>query len=174
MPGSYCPHCGEPELTTENQHRYQCQACQFEFFMNVAAAVGIVLTCEDKVLVVRRGREPQKGQWDLPGGFVDQHESVEQALIREIFEELGMTLSSGLHYLGAWPNEYPYKSVHYHTLDIFFTARADKFPDVQLDNQEVSDCQWISVEQLTSLPFAFESASKAIQAFCLTLPDSVK
>lgn len=172
MPGSYCPHCGEPELTTENQHRYQCKACQFEFFMNVAAAVGVVLTCEDKVLVVRRGREPQKGKWDLPGGFVDQHESAEQALSREIYEELAMTLSTGLRYLGAWPNEYPYEGVRYHTLDMFFTANVAELPAVQLDNQEVSDFQWVPVEQLTSLPFAFDSARQAIKTFCSTLPNS--
>lgn len=174
MPGKYCPDCGKPELVSDNQHRFTCEACQFEFFMNVAAAVGVILVLGEKVLVVKRGREPQKDKWDLPGGFVDQHETAEQALVRELHEELGLTTTTEFKYLGAWPNVYPYKNVTYHTLDNFFVATLSEAPAIHLDKNEVNACQWVPIKQLESLPFAFNSAARAIRTFCSGLPDTTE
>ena len=52
--------------------------------------VGAVLVHERRVLLVRRGREPLKGQWSLPGGLVEVGESLEAAVIREVAEETGL------------------------------------------------------------------------------------
>jgi len=49
--------------------------------------VGAILFAEEKVLLVKRGQEPALGQWSIPGGAVDPGETLEQALIREVYEE---------------------------------------------------------------------------------------
>jgi 8-oxo-dGTP diphosphatase len=49
--------------------------------------IGAVIFEEEKVLLVKRGREPALGQWSIPGGCVDLGETLEQALIREVCEE---------------------------------------------------------------------------------------
>jgi len=56
-----------------------------------------------KLVLIKRGGEPYKGQLALPGGFVNEGETVESALLRETREELGIDLSDvPLHNLGAF------------------------------------------------------------------------
>jgi ADP-ribose pyrophosphatase YjhB (NUDIX family) len=55
--------------------------------------VGAVVFLEDAVILVRRNKEPGKGRWSLPGGLVELGESLEEALKREIMEELSVEVS---------------------------------------------------------------------------------
>lgn len=57
--------------------------------------VGGVVLDGDKVLLVRRGREPLRGEWSLPGGLVEVGETLVQALRREIAEETGLAVKVG-------------------------------------------------------------------------------
>ena len=52
--------------------------------------VGGILFLEEQVLLVKRGREPARGQWSIPGGAVDTGETLTQAVIREMEEETGI------------------------------------------------------------------------------------
>lgn len=54
--------------------------------------VGAVIFRGEEVLLVRRGQEPQKGIWSLPGGLVELGEGLEAAIQREILEETGLTV----------------------------------------------------------------------------------
>jgi 8-oxo-dGTP diphosphatase len=57
--------------------------------------VGAVIFREDTVLLVERGREPSCGKWSLPGGLVEVGESLQQAVKREVLEEVGLEVSVG-------------------------------------------------------------------------------
>ncbi len=52
--------------------------------------VGAIITCEGKIALIKRGNEPSKGKWTIPGGLVELAESPEQAVIREAKEETGL------------------------------------------------------------------------------------
>jgi 8-oxo-dGTP diphosphatase len=88
-----------------------------------AVAADIVLFCragsEIQVLLVKRGREPFKGRWAFPGGFVDKDESLEHAASRELLEETGL---SGIHLeqIGAFGD--PGRDPRGHTVSIVFSA----------------------------------------------------
>ena len=59
------------------------------------AGVGAVILDGEKVLLVRRAREPLRGEWSLPGGLVEVGEELTEALRREILEETGLDVRVG-------------------------------------------------------------------------------
>lgn len=58
-------------------------------------AVGVVCWRDDEVLLIRRGREPRKGQWSIPGGKVERFESLKDTALRELREETGVEARLG-------------------------------------------------------------------------------
>jgi ADP-ribose pyrophosphatase YjhB (NUDIX family) len=52
--------------------------------------VGAVVIHEDRVLLIRRGKEPMRGRWLIPGGTVELGETLQEALVREVAEETGL------------------------------------------------------------------------------------
>ena len=88
----YCPSCGSRDVYFDNIKKFRCEACDFTFFQNVAAAAAAVLEYDGKIITIKRGQEPKKGMLDLPGGFLDPGETAEDGLKREIREELNIEL----------------------------------------------------------------------------------
>jgi mutator protein MutT len=58
------------------------------------AAVGAVVIDGERVLLIRRGQEPLKGEWSIPGGAVELGETLEQAVCREVLEETGLSVTA--------------------------------------------------------------------------------
>ncbi len=97
-----------------------CPDCGFQYYINSVAAVAALVTDEKgKLLLTTRGIEPHMGKLDLPGGFIDPGETAEQAVVRELKEELGLNVKS-LNYIGSGPNEYVYAGFSVFTLDLAF------------------------------------------------------
>ena len=161
----FCPKCGLTNSITVENSKIQCNSCDFTLFHNVAATSTIIIKCGDEILFTIRNQEPATGKLDLPGGFVDSNETLEEAGIREIYEELGLKLdSSKLKYLCSYPNTYLYKDISYNLLDAFFIYEIDKKPEIKLDLKELQGFIWVP---LTALNFddalAFESQKKLLR-----------
>lgn len=58
-------------------------------------AVGGILISKGSILLIQRGTEPQKGRWSIPGGKVEVGESLEAAVVREVGEETGLSVTCG-------------------------------------------------------------------------------
>lgn len=90
---SYCPRCAGP-LQWQNKHNeppYQrCKNCGYSIFNNPVGATEAIIIRSGKALMLRRAKEPRRGYWDFPGGFIDGFETPEQGVIREVREETGL------------------------------------------------------------------------------------
>jgi len=67
---------------------------QREFPLSPLVGVGAVIVDRGRVLLVRRGTEPLRGHWSLPGGLIEVGESLEAGLIREVREETGLVVKA--------------------------------------------------------------------------------
>lgn len=74
-------------------------------------------------MLVTRGIEPHYGKLDLPGGFVDPMETAEDAVKRELKEELGLEIVE-MRYFGSAPNQYVFSGYCVFTLDMAFVVKA--------------------------------------------------
>lgn len=94
----YCPKCGHAGFVVNDERSKKCEKCGFTFYLNCATAVAGVIMKGESLLLTRRAEEPYKGMWDLPGGFVEFDETPEEALVREVKEELSLKIRVK-HYL---------------------------------------------------------------------------
>ncbi len=93
---NYCSNCASKVVfkTIEDDHlpRFVCESCGIIHYQNPRVIVGCIPVWEDKVLLCRRGIEPQLGFWNLVGGFLENGENVEDGASREAIEEAGLQL----------------------------------------------------------------------------------
>lgn len=160
----FCVKCAQPNLMQHGEKAYRCNECDFVYFHNVAAAVGALIVCNGQILLVERAQQPAKGKLDLPGGFVDYNESNEQALKRELLEELQLPVND-MRYLFSCPNRYLYKDILYSTLDSFFEIKLEVKPCIVLQEQEVSRYFWIDQASVDVEQLAFESGQRALAMY---------
>ncbi len=172
-PFSHCPGCGAPELTFNGVNRFACTRCGFVFFHNTAAGCAAILTLQDardrveKILLLRRARDPARGKLDLPGGFIDPGESVEEALTREIREETGLEVRD-LGYFCSGPNRYEYRQVLYNTCDLVFTGTADP-GGLRREESEVAALVLRRPEEIVLEEIAFPSLRSAMHRYLTAL-----
>lgn len=94
---NYCSHCGAQQIVHkippgDSLPRFICEVCQTIFYQNPKIVAGCIPEWEDKILLCQRAIEPRYGLWTLPAGFMENQESVEQAAIRETWEEASARL----------------------------------------------------------------------------------
>lgn len=136
-PFNCCLACGSDDIFFDDMKKVGCRDCSFTYYHNVAAAVAAILEYDKMIVLIKRAKDPGKGRLDLPGGFVDPKESAEEAIKREIKEELTINLRE-LRYLGSYPNIYKYEDVIYHTCDLFFYSKIDALP-TDFDKTEIEE-----------------------------------
>ncbi|WP_461629827.1 NUDIX hydrolase [Labilibaculum euxinus] len=126
----YCPKCGGAEFLYKSDNSFLCENCYFHLYVNASAAVAALIVNEKgELLLAKRAVEPQKGMLDLPGGFVDVMETAEQALCREIKEELNLEVAE-LSYFMSYPNEYVFGGLSVFTLDLAYICKIKSFKEI--------------------------------------------
>ena len=141
-----------------------CPSCGFHLHFNPAVAAGVIVSRDDgRVLLLERARQPAKGLFGIPGGFVDIGEDAEQAVHRETHEETGLDVEQ-VEYLGDWRNVYSWRGVDYPVLDLYFTARARPGSTAHA-REEVAACVWVAPEDVEPATLAFDSTRAAFARY---------
>lgn len=169
----FCPNCGSQKIKTIEGIKWQCDECGYKLYHNTAAAVALFLHCQGKLLTFTRTKEPGKGKYGIPGGFVNPAENLEEACKRECFEEVGIE-PENFQYLASFPNVYPYKGIIYNTCDAFYAASfagtaEELLTKTKTIDGEAENCRLIEIENVDIENFAFESHKKAFALFKASL-----
>jgi NAD+ diphosphatase len=161
---THCPVCGSGDFIRNNVKSSRCESCGFVYYINPSAAVASFIVNESgDLLVCKRGKEPEKGTWDLPGGFVDENETAEDAVSREIFEELQTKVTEST-YLFSLPNEYEYSKMTIPTLDMFFECTLENLNHLK-PSDDVEDCFFVPINELNPEKFGLKSVKKAVERY---------
>lgn len=155
----HCPNCGHPEPLHDSLRSIRCAACGFRYFVNSAATVCAFVFYGDRLILTQRARDPQKGTYDFPGGFMEWGESAEEALHREIAEELGIQVHS-LAYVCSTANDYPYAGVTYKLADFYFLCRTDDISMLQ-PQDDVAGVLWVKPDAVDTSRLSFPSVREA-------------
>ena len=161
----YCPVCGSHEFTVNNVKSKTCRACGFTYYANPSSATAAFIIRNGCLLVARRAKEPAKGTLDLPGGFVDMYETVEEGMAREIREETGLEARS-MSYLFSIPNLYEYSGMIIHTIDMFFRVEVDADAVPRADDDAAS-LQWVPLSDVQPELFGLNSIRRAVELFIM-------
>ncbi|MCR9141437.1 MAG: NUDIX hydrolase [bacterium] len=157
----FCNQCGSqlewriPE--GDNAHRHVCGECQHIHYLNPKVIVGCLPIWEGhKVLLCKRAIEPRYGAWTVPGGFMENGETVEQGTIRETVEEANATVElGGLHSVYSVP--------HIGQVFLFFLAELknlDFYPGV-----ESLEVRLFTEDEIPWEEVAFNSTRFALERF---------
>jgi len=157
----HCPRCGAAPLTPHVTYGFACAGCGFLFFLNVASAVAaIIRDDQDRVLLTRRAHEPERGKLDIPGGFVDWSETAEQALAREIREELQLEIEAPTYFCSI-SNLYDFRGLRYRTLDLYFTCTVRDFAPLA-PGDDIDGYEFVDLARLDQVPIGFDSVRRAL------------
>jgi 8-oxo-dGTP diphosphatase len=158
----HCPRCGSP-IEVEGG-RVRCGACGFVAYANSdPTACALVLDEDGRLLLARRACEPDKGKWDLPGGFLDEGEHPLDALRRELREEAGLEIEP-LDFVGVWTDRYGDGAEAPATLNLYWTARVVSGEPSPAD--DVAELAWFHPGELPpDQDLAFRNVAHAIRAW---------
>jgi NAD+ diphosphatase len=157
---TYCPRCGKRPLAEFDGNAMRCEQCGYVYFHNCASCVAAIILVRDGIVLTVRKTAPKKGMLDLPGGFCNYGESLEQALAREVKEEINLDIGD-ISYFGSFPNTYCYKSVTYFTTDTVFTCTTPDFSDAA-SNDEIADIQVVKPGTIHLAAVGFPSTRAAL------------
>ena len=105
----FCPKCGgelaEQWIEAEETTQQRCTSCAAIHYKNSKPTSSVLAIRDGAVLLIKRGIEPYKGWWDIPGGFLNSGEHPEDGAKREFLEETGLEIRL-THMLGFWMDKY--------------------------------------------------------------------
>lgn len=168
-PFLFCPHCGRSLVDRVNEgetkSRPTCPECGFISYRNPKPCAGVLVVRDGRVLLVERAREPFRGWWDVPGGYLEYDEHPEEAARREVREETGLEIRiTGL--VGVYPSQYGDSGQR--TLDLIYLAEV--VAGEERPGDDAAAIGWFAPDELPDR-VAFDSGPASLRDWRRSLED---
>jgi 8-oxo-dGTP diphosphatase len=164
MMGWFCYRCG---ARLPGRPPVGCPGCATPQYLNAkASGSALVTNGAGELLLVRRGRRPELGLWDIPGGFCEPDEHPTRTARREVLEETGIATRI-VGFLGIWLGTYESEpGVLWPTLNVYYIAEAaeDRLPgsNDRSSPEETLDCRWFAPQGLPLRDIAFPQPQASV------------
>lgn len=169
----FCPNC--QSKLNKNNNFISCQNCFFYFYHNPCPTNGVIFYNNKKeVLLVKRKYPPKKNYFDIPGGFINLNETLEQSIFREIKEEINIEVNiKKLKYLTSTVDKYLFKKINQITLCFIFIYKIseDEVKNIKA-NDDVSSYEFFSEKKFPWEKIAFEGVRQAFKLFFSSFKNS--
>jgi len=153
----FCGKCGSPMQHKADERAIVCPSCKNMVFPKISPAVITAIVCDDKILLARNASFTNN-LFALIAGYVDVGETLEQAVRREIKEEVGLEITRLQYYKSQpWPMS--------GSLMVGFVAEADDQQPIVIDNKEIVEAGWFLRGQLPNHPNNTSIAGEMIEKF---------
>lgn len=140
----YCGQCGAKTERVDWEMAMHCHRCQHRSYPRVSPCIIVAIHNNEKILLAKGVRHREANMYSTLAGFVESGESLEQAVHREVFEEVGVKLKN-LRYYNSQPWPFP------HSLMVGFIAEYDG-GEIRCQEDEIDDAQWFDVDNLPTIP----------------------
>jgi NAD+ diphosphatase len=152
----FCGRCGGTTTRSDTERCSHCASCGLRSYPRISPAI-ITLVRKGKLALLAHNASFPHGFYSTLAGFADLGESLEETLVREVKEEVGVAVGN-VRYFGSQPWPSP------NSLMIAFTADWESGA-IEIDGTEIVDAQWFSVDQLPLLPPPLTIARRLIDAW---------
>jgi NAD+ diphosphatase len=152
----FCGKCGTGMIARKDELAKICPNCNFLSFPRLSPAVIMSVIRDDQILLARSPHFP-KGMYSTLAGFVEPGETLEEAVKREVLEEVNITVNN-IRYFASQPWPFP------HSIMIGFSAEYTS-GKIKTDGKEIEDAGWFSVNNLPTLPSRITIAHFLIDNF---------
>lgn len=153
----FCGACGSPTEALGHERARRCAGCGLTAYPRICPAM-MALVTRGRQLLLARGVNFPPGRYSALAGFLEAGESIEEAVVREVREEVGVDVGA-MRYFGSqsWP--FP------NSLMIAFEAEYAG-GELRADPAELADAQWFDVDALPQLPPRLSIARALIERAC--------
>lgn len=152
----YCGHCATPTTQLPTERAKRCPNCGLVNYPRLSPAVIVLISRGEEILLARAPRF-RSGMYGLIAGFVEAGESLEETIVREVREEVGIEVKD-IRYFGSQPWPFP------NSLMIGFTASYAS-GEIAIDPQELEDAAWFTKDNLPLIPPKLSIARKILDWF---------
>ncbi len=155
-----CARCGRPVKrqppSRTRPRRIACPRCRYLMYDYPRSSAGVLVMKDDTVLLLRRAHAPRIGFLDVPGGFMDANEGIEEAARRELREETGLTLGR-LEPLGMYWDTYSLRGFgRFATINWYFVGRWRR--GVPVADDDAASAEWVPLALLAARRRSFSWA----------------
>jgi len=153
----FCGRCGTRTQQKPDERALICPDCNTIVYPKIFPAIIVAIICNHKILLARSPHFPGN-MYSLIAGYVDVGESLEEALAREVKEEVGLDIKNIRYYKSQpWPSS--------GSMMIGFIAEADENQPISIDNTEITEAAWFTKGDLPEHPLDISIAGEMIENF---------